>query len=74
MDKVFVNDYKNFDFDNLKADVVVSSYLPANIISKLRKKGIVFIKASSLEEVEGLDVKSVDEKRIKRGVGCSGKF
>ncbi len=74
MKKIFIENYKNFDFSNLKDCIVVSSFLPCDVISKLRKNGCIYVKANSLDEIDGIEIKLNTEKKIKRGVGCSGKF
>jgi TolB-like protein len=60
---------------NKNVTVLVGKGLSSDLIEKLRKKGIVFLKVNSLEEIEGLDL-NIDfkEEKLKRGVGCQSKF
>ncbi|MEO1958228.1 MAG: hypothetical protein ABGX23_01605 [Nautiliaceae bacterium] len=62
--------------DELKGiNVLVAKYLPSQLIKSLREKGIVFLKASSFKEIEGLDFKPLlKEGKIKRGAGCQRRF
>jgi ribosome-interacting GTPase 1 len=56
-------------------DILVAKSLPSPLIKKLREKGIIFFKASSFKEIEGLDFKPLlKEGKIKRGAGCQRRF
>lgn len=65
-----------FELEAKKVNLLIGKSLPSILIKSLRDKGITFLKASSLEELEGLDLDIIlpPEIRLKRGTGCQSRF
>ena len=65
-----------FELNILGVKMLIGKSLPSTLIKKLRDSGIIFVKVSSFEELEGLNLEGVEflkEFKNKRGWKCAKK-
>ncbi len=64
-----------FEVEMKGISIIIGKSMPSSLIKKLRDKGVVFVKANSIEEVKDLDIPQFNKDgTIKRGAGCQPKF
>ncbi|GAX87644.1 conserved hypothetical protein [Lebetimonas natsushimae] len=64
--------YKNID--EVDVNVIAGLSMPSEMIEKLRKKGIMFLKIKSLDELKDLNIDiNVPKEWQKRGWKCGKK-
>jgi len=65
-----------FECEMKKINLVIGKSMPSDVIKSLRDKGIMFLKAKSIQELENVDLEIKIPKNFgkKRGWGCSKNF
>lgn len=64
--------YKNIDEIDVK--IIAGLSMPSSMIEKLRKKGIMFLKINSIDELKDLDIEiNLPQKWQNRGWKCGKK-